>query len=119
MIPDGDLVLQDVGEAVGAGRVARDSSGVCLGDADNNDGPDPADRSEMVATLLGWGVSVFDHDFNGDLDVVFHVGLDMASFLDAPKLGVVLNNRSAPPCSSGTGTLCRVSVARAPSRACR
>jgi len=59
-------------------------------------GPDGRFRDpgvgELVATVMGWGVSAFDADNDGDPDVAYHGGLYSGFFLDAGNAGVVLEN---------------------------
>jgi len=56
------------------------------------DDPEPSERGELVATPFGWGVSTFDYDLDGDLDIVYQGGLDVGPFLEASNPGVVLEN---------------------------
>ena len=56
------------------------------------DDPQPAARGGLRATPFGWGASTLDYDADGDLDLVFHGGLDAGPFVDASNPGVVLRN---------------------------
>ncbi len=47
----------------------------------------------LGATPFGWGNSIFDYDNDGDSDIVFHGGLNLAVFVDASNPGVVLQNQ--------------------------
>ncbi len=59
---------------------------------------------DLGTTPFGWGTSTADYDNDGDLDIVFHGGTDMAFFVDSTNPGVILQN-------DGTGRFRRDSVA--------
>ena len=48
---------------------------------------------ELKMIPFGWGISVFDHDNDGDSDVVFHGGADILSIMMTENMGVLLENR--------------------------
>lgn len=43
--------------------------------------------------VFGWGTSMFDYDNDGDLDVIYHGGMDLGPYVDASNPGVVLQNQ--------------------------
>ncbi|MEM8963181.1 MAG: CRTAC1 family protein [Acidobacteriota bacterium] len=48
---------------------------------------------DLGTTPFGWGSGVFDYDADGDLDVIYHGGMDLIAFVDASNGGVVLQNQ--------------------------
>jgi len=51
----------------------------------------------IVGTPFGWGTVPLDADNDGDLDIVYHGGLDAGPFVDASNPGVLFEN---PDCSA-------------------
>jgi len=51
----------------------------------------------LVTTPFGWGTSTFDYDNDGDLDIIYHGGMDLGTFIESGNGGVVLQN---PGCSA-------------------
>ena len=47
----------------------------------------------LVSTPFGWGNGLADYDNDGDLDIVYHGGLDVGPFVEASNPGVVLQNQ--------------------------
>ncbi|MCG8454900.1 MAG: VCBS repeat-containing protein, partial [Holophagales bacterium] len=47
----------------------------------------------LVTTPFGWGTGVFDYDADGDLDIVYHGGMDLIFFADAANAGTLLQNQ--------------------------
>ena len=52
---------------------------------------------DLVTTPFGWGTSTADYDNDGDLDVIYHGGMDIGLGIDVANPGVVLRN---PGCSA-------------------
>ncbi|MEM7678139.1 MAG: CRTAC1 family protein [Myxococcota bacterium] len=48
---------------------------------------------ELITTPFGWGGGIFDYDGDGDLDIVYHGGMDLVLAVDASNGGVVLQNQ--------------------------
>ena len=61
------------------------------GDGTFADNPLPAGDT----SAFGWGTAVFDHDNDGDSDVMYHGSIDMVFFAITENPGVVLNNDGA------------------------
>jgi len=59
---------------------------------DHNGGLTKGAAGEMKTTAFGWGVSMPDYDNDGDIDIIYHGGLDVGMFFDASNPGVVLTN---------------------------
>ena len=47
---------------------------------------------ELGTTPFGWGTSTIDYDNDGDLDILYHGGMDMGMLVDATNPGAVLQN---------------------------
>lgn len=47
---------------------------------------------DLVATPFGWGTAAFDHDHDGDTDVVFFGGLDAGPIVECSNPGTLLEN---------------------------
>ena len=47
---------------------------------------------ELGTTPFGWGTSTIDYDNDGDLDILYHGGMDMGILVDATNPGAVLQN---------------------------
>ncbi|MEO1231141.1 MAG: CRTAC1 family protein [Myxococcota bacterium] len=47
----------------------------------------------LVATPFGWGASAFDYDNDGDVDLLFHGGMDLITDLDMSNAGALLENQ--------------------------
>lgn len=60
----------------------------------NGDGTftDPAVGN--IASVFGWGTGIFDHDNDGDQDVVYHGGIDLNFFMLTDNPGVLLDNQN-------------------------
>ena len=52
---------------------------------------------DLVTTPFGWGNAILDYDNDGDLDIVFHGGLDVGPGTENSNFGVVLQN---PGCTA-------------------
>lgn len=52
----------------------------------------PGVGDDLVATVFGWGTSIFDYDNDGDSDIVYHGGIDLGVFAHTGNPGVVLEN---------------------------
>jgi len=50
----------------------------------------PSDN--QVAMPLGWVSTTLDHDNDGDTDIMFHAGLELAAFIDLSNPGILLDN---------------------------
>ncbi|MEM6456887.1 MAG: CRTAC1 family protein [Acidobacteriota bacterium] len=69
--------------------------------ADASGGYVAPDLGAVGTTPFGWGTGVLDHDGDGDLDIVYHGGMDLIFFVDASNAGVLLENQNC------TGTFVR------------
>ena len=47
----------------------------------------------LVTSVFGWGANLFDHDNDGDQDIVYHGGLDVFMFTEASNPGAILENQ--------------------------
>ncbi|MBL1294035.1 MAG: CRTAC1 family protein [Thiotrichales bacterium] len=50
------------------------------------------DSGNLTAMPLGWVSAALDHDNDGDTDIIFHAGLELAAFIDLSNPGVLLDN---------------------------
>jgi len=73
-------------------KLGSQSSRLLLGLADGSFA-DPG-VGNLMATPFGWGTAIFDYDNDGDQDIVFHGGANMATTLEASNPGVILNNQN-------------------------
>lgn len=50
---------------------------------------------DLIATPFGWGAAAFDHDHDGDTDLVFFGGLDSGPIVECSNPGTLLDNDGA------------------------
>lgn len=53
---------------------------------------DPGNSLVDGASVFGWGTSMFDYDNDGDLDIIYHGGMDLGPYVDVSNPGVMLEN---------------------------
>lgn len=46
----------------------------------------------LEVTPFGWGTQMADYDNDGDTDIIFYGGMDVAPFIEASNPGIILNN---------------------------
>lgn len=87
----GDYLAEAVGSDVGLPTGPNEwSSRWFLGKSDGTF-TDPG-IGNLGTTPFGWGASTVDYDNDGDLDIIYHGGADMAVLVDATNPGAILNN---------------------------
>jgi len=54
---------------------------------------DSVDGDKWIPSMFGWGTSTLDYNNDGDLDVVYHGGMDAVFFVEASNSGAILQNQ--------------------------
>lgn len=71
---------------------ARSTSRFLLG-SQSGQFTDPGASLVGGASVFGWGTSMLDYDNDGDLDIIYHGGMDLGPYVEVTNPGVMLENQ--------------------------